>query len=147
MRVKRFALASAALFVVAIAWNAVVHLVLLRSADAIVRPLYRPDLAGRMWLSLVLTAGVVTLFVWGYGRFARVGSAREAAGYGVFLALLAGVLVDLNQYVLFPIPGWLACVWFLGGLVEFVVYALIVRRICPLPRRETTPLSREGSGG
>ena len=129
MRVRRFVLACLVLFVVAIAWNGLVHLVLLRSADAVVRHLYRPDLADRMWLSLLVTAGMVIMFVWGYSRFARVGSVREAVGYGVFFALLAGVLVDLNQYVLFPIPGWLALLWFLGGLAEFIVYSIIASRL------------------
>jgi hypothetical protein len=129
MRVKRFVLACLVLFVVAIAWNGIVHLVLLRSADALVRHLYRPDLGDRMWLSLLVTAGMVIMFVWGYSRFARVGSVREAVGYGVFFALLAGVLVDLNQYVLFPIPGWLALLWFLGGLAEFIVYSIIASRL------------------
>jgi hypothetical protein len=131
MRVTRFVLTCIALFVVAIAWNGLVHLVLLRRADAVVRHLYRPDLADRMWLSLLVTAAVVVLFVWGWARFARVGSVREALGYAFFFALVAGVLVDLNQHVLFPIPGWLALLWFLGGLAEFSLYALIVRRLYP----------------
>jgi len=131
MRVKRFVLACAVLFVLAIAWNGLVHLVLLRGPNALVRHLYRPDLADRMWLSLLVTAGMVVVFVWGYGRFARVGSVREAIGYGAFFAIVAGVLVDLNQYVLYPIPGWLAFVWFLGGLAEFIVYGLIVSRLYP----------------
>jgi hypothetical protein len=129
MRVMRLAFACGVLFAVAIAWNGVVHLVLLRSADAVVRPLYRPDLPDKMWLSLLLTAGIAILFVWGYARFARVGSVREGAGYGVFFALVAGVLVDLDQYVLFPIPAWLAGLWFFGGLIEFIVYGLIVSRM------------------
>jgi hypothetical protein len=131
MRVKRFVLACSVLFVLAIAWNGLVHLVLLRSANAVVRHLYRPDLADRMWLSLLVTAAMVVVFVWGYSQFARVGSFREAVGYGTYFAIIAGVLVDLNQYVLYPIPGWLALLWFLGGLVEFNVYAIIVNRLYP----------------
>ncbi|MBZ5638853.1 MAG: hypothetical protein LAO51_08880 [Acidobacteriia bacterium] len=132
MRVRRFALACSVLFVAAIVWNGLVHLVLLRRADAVVRHLYRPDLADRTWALLSVTAGVVVLFAWGYSRFARVGSIREGMGYGVFFALLAGVLVDLNPYVLFPIPGRLAAAWFLGGIVEFVVYGIILSRFHPL---------------
>ncbi len=129
MRLRRFLLACAVLFVVALAWDGALHLVLLREAEAAVRPLYRSDLADRTWLSLVAAAAVVVLFVLGYRRFARVGSVREAAGYGLFFALVAGVLVDLNQYVLLPLPGRLACLWFLGGLVEFTLYGLIVRAV------------------
>jgi hypothetical protein len=131
MRTRRFILACAVLLLVAIAWNAFVHLVVLRAANASVQHLRRPDLAQKIWLSLLLTAGIVIVFVWGYGRFARDGSLREGLKYGLFFALLAGLLVDLNQYVLFPIPAVVAVQWFLGGLVEFSLYGLIVARLCP----------------
>jgi hypothetical protein len=61
-----------------------------------------------------------------------VGSLREGVVYGVFFALLTGVLVDLNQYILYPIPGWLAFLWFLGGLGEFIVYGIIARKLYPV---------------
>jgi len=131
MRTKRFLLTCGVLLLVAIAWNAFVHLVVLRVANASVQHLRRPDLAEKAWLSLLLTAGIVTLFVWGYSRFARTGSLREGVGYGLFFALLAGLLVDLNQYVLFPIPAVVAGQWFLGGLVEFSLYGIIASRLYP----------------
>jgi hypothetical protein len=61
---------------------------------------------------------------------ARTGTMREGLGYGLYFALLAGLLVDLNQYVLFPIPGAVAALWFLGGLAEFSLYGMLVSRIC-----------------
>jgi hypothetical protein len=135
MRTKRFLLTCGVLFLVAIAWNAFVHLVVLRAANASVEHLRRPDFAEKAWLSVLLTAGVVTVFVWGYSRFARNGSLREGVGYGLFFALVAGLLVDLNQYVLFPIPAVVAGEWFLGGLVEFSLYGLLATRLYPPQRR------------
>lgn len=131
MRVKRYLLACLVLFVVALVWNALLHLVLLREVDGAVRHLLRPDFAAKAWLSLLGTTGLIGLFVAGYGRFARSGSIGESVCYGVLFAVLAGILVDLNQYVLYPIPVWVAAVWFLGGLVEFTVYALLVRVLYP----------------
>lgn len=134
MRTKRFWLTSAVLLVVALAWNAFVHLVVLRAANASVAHLRRPDLADKTWLSLILTAGIIMAFVWGYGRAAKTGSVREGLAYGLFFAVLAGLFVDLNQYVLFPIPAGVAARWFLGGLVEFSLYGVIASRLCPPPR-------------
>lgn len=131
MRIKRFLLTCGVLTPVALAWNAFVHLVVLRAANASVQHLRRPDLAEKAWLSLLLTAGIVMIFVWGYGRFARNGSLAEGLRYGVFFALIAGLLVDLNQYVLFPIPAVVAAQWFLGGLVEFCLYGIIASRLYP----------------
>jgi hypothetical protein len=116
---------------VAMGWNAFVHLVVLRAANASVQHLHRPDLPQKAWLGLMLTAGIVTAFVWGYGRYARNGSLREGLGYGLFFALLAGLFVDLDQFVLFPIPAAVAVQWFLGGLVEFSLYGVIVTRLYP----------------
>lgn len=138
MRPRRFLLASAVLLFVALVWNAFVHLVVLRAANASVQHLRRPDLADRMWLSLVLTAGIVMLFVWGYGRFARDGSLREGLTWGLYFALLAGLLVDLNQYLLFPIPGRVALQWFAGGLLEFLLYGVLVTKLAP-PARTPPP--------
>jgi len=126
MRFKRYALSCLFLFLLSLGWNALVHLVLLRKVHAVVQHLRRPDFADKMLLSLLLTAGFVCLFVWGYARFTRTGSLREGALYGVFIALLAGLLVDFNQYLLYPIPAWVAFVWFLGGLVEFTLYGVLL---------------------
>jgi TRAP-type mannitol/chloroaromatic compound transport system permease small subunit len=125
---------------VAIAWNAVVHLVVLQAVNASVQHLRRADLADKAWLSLAMTAGIVVMFVGGYGRVAMSGSVREGICYGLFFAVLAGLLVDLNQYVLFPIPGVVAIQWFAGGVIEFSLYGLIASRLYP-------PTSRASARG
>jgi hypothetical protein len=131
VRTKRYVLSCLVLFVVALAWNALVHLVLLRGVDAAVQRLLRPDFADKAWLTLVVTAGMIAVFVWGYGRFVRSASLLESARYGLYFGLVAGLLVDLNQYVLYPIPGWVAAVWFAGGLVEFQLYAALLTKLFP----------------
>ncbi len=52
----------------------------------------------------------------------------------MFFALVAGALVDLNQYVLFPIPASVALQWFAAGLIEFTCYGAIVSRLLPARR-------------
>jgi hypothetical protein len=130
---RRTLLAIVALFILALAWNGVVHLVVLRDANASVQHLRRPDLADKSWLGILMTLGVVTMFVWGYPKMARTGTLQEGLSYGLAFALLAGLLVDLNQYVLFPIPGAVALKWFMGGVVEFCLYGASASRLCPPP--------------
>lgn len=131
MRQRRFLLTCVVLFLVALLWNSFLHLVVLAKANASVRHLYRADLSDKMWLSLILTAGIVVVFVLGHQRFVRATSAREGALYGLFFALVAGLLVDLNQYVLYPIPAGVAVLWFVGGLVEFILYGVIASKLLP----------------
>ena len=71
MRSARFALAAAILFILSMAWNGLVHLVILRRANEAVQHLRRTDLSGALGLSMILTALVSGLFVWGYVRTAR----------------------------------------------------------------------------
>lgn len=132
MPFRRVLLASSALFIVALVWNTFLHGVVLRDLNASVAGLRRPDLADYFPLSLLLTFAVTTLFVWGYSRFARNGSVREGLTYGIFFALLAGILVDLNQFIFYPIPASVALAWFAGGAVEFSLYGFLVARLYPL---------------
>jgi hypothetical protein len=118
----------------------------LQAANASVQHLRRADLADKAWLSLVLTAGIVVMFVGGYGRVAASGSVREGIGYGLFFAVLAGLLVDLNQYVLFPIPGAVAIQWFAGGVIEFSLYGVIASRLYPPNGGAGSTLGSWGSG-
>ncbi|HUK12496.1 MAG TPA: hypothetical protein VLW17_04265 [Thermoanaerobaculaceae bacterium] len=131
MRKWRSVVAVVVLFVVALAWNALVHLVVLRSSHDAVRHLLRADLAGKLWLSLAGTAATLALFVWGYRRFACDRSLGEGLRYGLFFGVIAGLLVDLNQYVLYPIPAWVAASWFAGGLAEFLLYGALLTRLIP----------------
>ncbi|MBI4914480.1 MAG: hypothetical protein HY825_01410 [Acidobacteria bacterium] len=138
MSARRIIQSCVVLFVVALAWNALVHLVVLREVNESVQHLRRPDMVDLAWLSVVLTAGVVALFVAGWTRFARSGTALEGLAYGVSFAVLAGLLVDLNQYVLYPIPGKAAALWFLGGLLEFGLDGVIVSRLLPVGPKPVT---------
>jgi hypothetical protein len=135
MSFRRFLGVWLLLFVIALLWNGFVHLVLLREVSAAVEHLRRPDLAEKTWLSLLLTAGVLALFLLGYTRVARTGSLQEGLAYGLSFALLAGLLVNLNQYILFPIPGSVALSWFASGLLEFALYGALVSRLSPVRRQ------------
>lgn len=134
MRTLRFVLVTLLLAVVALGWNALVHLVLLRKARSAVAHLFRVDLQLYAGISVGITVALLVLFVWGYTRFARDRSLREASRYGLYFALVAGLLADANQFVLYPIPAWVAAAWFGAGLVEFQLYALLLAGLLPPPR-------------
>jgi uncharacterized membrane protein YhfC len=132
MNYKRFFIATIAIFVFALIWNGIVHLVLLREADSILNSIGRQESQRNMFLSILVTALLALLFVWSYTRFARRGDLRDGLSHGLFFGLLAGTLVDLNQYVLYPIPGSLAITWFVFGLIEFCIYGVLVSILYPI---------------
>lgn len=136
MNFKRFFIATVTIFVFALLWNGIVHLILLREADSILNSIGRQESQRNMFLSLLVTIILVILFVWSYTRFARRGDLRDGLTHGLFFGFLAGTFVDLNQYVLYPIPASLAITWFAFGLIEFCVYGLLVSILYPIKDKQ-----------
>lgn len=81
-------------------------------------------------LSLVQTAALSVVFLFTYLQSRYAGRLRGGLVHGVLFAVIAGLLVDLNQYILYPIPGRLVVVWFAFGLVEFCAYGLLAATLC-----------------
>lgn len=126
MSIKRCIVSVALIFVTAMIWNGLFHMVLIADQNAMIAELRRPDMSEKVLLSLLITIGMATLFVVSYSKWLRSGTLAESLIHGLFFAVLAGVLVNANQYFVYPIPGILAGLWFLGGLIEFALYSAIV---------------------
>lgn len=126
MSIKRSMLSVVLIFVVAMVWNGLFHIVLIADQNEMIASLRRPDMSEKMLLSLFITIGMATLFVVSYNKWRRSGTLIESLIHGIFFSVLAGVLVNANQYLVYPIPGMLAVLWFLGGLVEFSLYSITV---------------------
>jgi hypothetical protein len=132
MNYLRFAAAVAAIFVFALLWNGFVHLVLLRDAELALEAVARPAVERNLPLLLALTLGIACLFVSAYAAVARRGGIRQGLMVGAFFGLFAGLLVDLNQYLLYPIPGSLAFYWFVAGFIEFCLYGVLAAWLHPV---------------
>lgn len=126
MRFGQIFCAAFAIFIIALIWNGTLHYLVLAQENASIAPLRRTESSGFVALSLIQTWALALLFVYGYCRFNRTGSISEGFVYGLYFALLAGLLVDLNQFILYPIPGKIALYWFLGGLIEFSIYGAVI---------------------
>ena len=113
------------LFVIALLWNGLVHLVILKGFMPIDSQIRRPDFVQMAWLSLPLTFVLVLLFSIGIKAFVKGGTYREGLMFGLYFGAVAGVLVNFNQYLLYPIPGYIQLTWFSFGMAEFLVYSLV----------------------
>jgi hypothetical protein len=139
MNYKQLITTSAVIFIFALLWNGLIHGVILRDANTALTNIARSAADRNMGLSLLLTVGLAFLFVWSYAYTARQGNLREGIFHGLFFALLAGLLVDLNQYVLYPIPASLALKWFVFGVVEFCGYGILASWLYPVRKIATHP--------
>ncbi|KAA0222372.1 hypothetical protein EDS67_26980 [candidate division KSB1 bacterium] len=135
MNINRLFITAGAIFLFALLWNGFVHLVILADANSALATITRPAAERSLGLSLFITAALALLFVWSFARFARQGNMKEGLLLGIFFALLAGILADLNQYVMYPIPASLAAKWFGFGLIEFCGYGVLAAWLYPTKAR------------
>ena len=125
IKMNRILANTIALFVLALLWNGLVHLVLLKDFMPIISEVRRSDFKDVAWLSFPLTLALVFLFSLGLKAFSKSGLYREGLYFGLYFGLVAGVLVNFNQYILYPIPGYIQATWFCFGVAEFCIYSLV----------------------
>lgn len=141
---KRILLASLVICLVSLLWNGLIHGIVLKEANQALEGLRR-DAGPGLLPGLLLTTGIALLFVVSYaiGRYPPGPSGGLL--HGVLFALLAGLLVDLNQYLLYPIPATLALSWFGFSLIEFPLYGALAAYILGRRRPHDT-LNSKGPG-
>ena len=129
MNIKRFVLSAIIIFIVSLLWNGFVHSLILNNDEEILKSILRPDINNKMWLSIVLTALISIIFVLGYIRFTTKGTSTEGIIYGVSFGILAILLVDVNQYILYPLSFSIVLKWMIFGLLEFTFYGFLVSKL------------------
>ncbi len=148
MNFKRLCYTALAIFIFALLWNSVVHLVVLRDANVALEHIARPASERSLALSMAQTAGIAFFFVLTYALCARPKGFMGGLAHGALFGLLAGLLVDLNQYILYPIPTKLVMAWFVFGFVEFCIYGLLAAWLYPIGAQPANaPDQREKLGG
>ncbi len=125
MNIKRYLLASAAVFILFQITGYIVHGVLLMKTYESLSTLWRPDMMSLMWM-MYITGAVYTLtFVLLYTRWRRNGGIVEALGYGLVIVLFMNLTGVLNQHVIFPVPAALTVRWLIYGSIEILLGAIV----------------------
>ena len=133
---KKLIISGPLVFVTSLLYNGFVHGVLLKNSYASIRHLLRADMNQKMPLSLLATLAISYLFVLNFTKWSKGKGIKEGIIYGIFFALLIGLFVDVNQYVMYPLPSHIAAEWFVSGLIEFVMNGIIVSLIYKKSREE-----------
>lgn len=125
MNVKRFLLASAAVFVLFQVTGYIIHTLILMPTYESLSSLWRPDMMSLMWL--MYPSGIIysLLFVYLYTKWYRNGGLLEGLHFGLTVALFMNVSGMVGQYVVYPIPLSLALQWFIYGTIEMTAAGII----------------------
>ncbi|MBP7341584.1 MAG: hypothetical protein KA957_04630 [Syntrophaceae bacterium] len=130
-RPARFVATVLACFAFSLLYNALVHLIILAEANAAIAPLRRPDFSSYLGLSIAATFLVCALFVFIYLCLVEKKSFRTGLLFGFCTGLLLAAVVDINAYVLYPLPFSLVWKWAVFGVGEFSLMGLLAAWVLP----------------
>jgi len=131
MRINKIRLFFAVIlsYVFSIVYNGLVHLVILGTANKQVELLRRVDFSSKAWISLLATLATSFIFTTIYSLFVSEKSTKQGIFFGFSFGLFIAIIVDINQYVLYPLPFSLVARWALFGIIEFSLIGMIVGSI------------------
>ncbi len=122
----RLLIATVISFTFSVIYNGIVHLIFLSTANKQVESLRRVDFSSKAWISILATLTTSFIFTTIYSLFVSEKNIKKGLSFGFCFGLLIVIIVDINQYVLYPLAFSLAASWALFGIIEFSIIGMIV---------------------
>lgn len=82
-----------------------------------------------MWVMFLTSCVFSFAFVYIFTRGYENKGIMEGVRYGFYIGILMNVVGIFNQYVVYPIPLFLAVYWFLFEMVRYVIYGMITAAV------------------
>ena len=120
MNLKRFLLAGLAVFVLFQALDFVIHSLILGPEYEAISSVWRPDMESVMWIMMVASFFFSFIFVYIYSKGFGSGI-LSGIGYGLLIGIFANTIPVINQFVIYPLPGFLVVQWCIYGLLQFMI--------------------------
>ena len=131
MKNKTFWIGFVVVFVVMSVFGYLVHEVGLSATYESLASVFRPkaEMDSMMWM--MMAGGVVSLllfchiFTLGYeGK-----GVMEGVRYGTLIGIFVSIPMSVDHYVIYPLTGELAVIWFVAGVVGFVIAGAVFAAI------------------
>ena len=131
MNNKTFWIGWIVVFVVLQAYGYLVHEVGLSSTYESLASVFRPqgEIQGMMWMMMVGSALSLLLFCYIYTLGHEGKGVMEGVRYGALMGVFFSIPMSVDQYVVYPLPGNLALVWFCTAVIGFIVGGAILALI------------------
>lgn len=131
MNNKTFWIGFVAVFVVAQVIGYLVHQVWLADTYVALADSFRPqsELMSMMWMMTVASVVSLFLFCYIFTRGYEGKGIAEGLRYGLLIGLFVALPMAVNQYVVYPITSNLALIWFVAGLVGYMILGAVFAAI------------------
>lgn len=128
---KTFWIGFVVVYVVMQAIGFLVHGVLLQEHYQALADVFRPEaeMNSMMWLMWVSSALYLYLFCKIFVKGYENRGIGEGVRYGLLIGLFMSIPMAIDQYVVYPITPALAAIWFVTGVVSFVIAGVIFAAI------------------
>jgi hypothetical protein len=129
MNVKRYLLASLAVFVTGLVLEFLIHNVILKATYEPLKHLWRPDMESLMWIGPVMGVVMSLLLTYIFTKGYEGKGIMEGVRFGVVLGLFAMAPMALGTYMMIAIPVSLAVEWFVFGMIEYIVFGIVLAAV------------------
>jgi hypothetical protein len=116
--------------VVYIVWQVIgfgVHGVLLGDTYRAMAEVFRPEavMNSMMWMMFLSSALYLLLFCYIFTKGYEGKGVGEGLRFGLLMGLFMSIPMALDQYVVYPLTTNLAVIWFVTGVVSFMIAGAI----------------------
>lgn len=129
MNVRRFIMASAAVFVAKQITDFLIHGMMLAGRYEAIAHVWRTDMESKMWVMQVASVAFSLLFLFVFTKGHEKGGIGEGLRYGFVMGLLLNTIGMFNQYAVYPVPFSLVMAWVVAGLAQFLIYGALAALI------------------
>lgn len=118
-------------FVLMQAYGYLIHQVLLTDTYMSLASAFRPEaeMMGMMWMMMVGSVVSLFLFCYIFTRGYEGKGIAEGIRYGLLIGVFFSVPMSVDQYVVYPLTGQLAVIWFVTGVIGFAISGAVFAAI------------------
>jgi hypothetical protein len=121
MNIKRFLIATLAVFIVYVAINFLIHSVILMGTYESLKNIWRPDMMEKMWVMWIVYIGFAFLFTFIFTVGYEGKGWLEGLRYGLYIGLLLNGVSAFTEYAVYPLPFTLVIQWFVYGVIQITI--------------------------
>jgi hypothetical protein len=129
MNIKRYCIASIAVFVVYVAINFIIHSVILMGTYESLKGIWRPDMMEKMWVMWIVNFVFAFLFTYIFIKGYENRGWMEGVRYGLLIGLLVSGVGSFTEYAVYPLPLTLVIQWFVYGLIQIIICGIVAALI------------------